>query len=302
MIPELPTRPGAYRWFYADFTEGDFTAVAIFMVGSVFSPRYSRSWRRGARPIEHCAVNLAVYQSGVRRHWILTEYPSARADEHELFIGRSCFRSRVDGAIEVELDDREACGGRPVRARLTLEPEVPPLGEQRLVKGAPHFWQPLAAKAKARFELPQDGVALEGRGYHDTNHGDEPLGGSVPGWTWLRLHTATDSRVGYWPRTPGGAAPALWVEAGAAGVRLLSAPPMAPMPTERTGWQLAVPSTLGLTRSGARPHLLESSPFYARLEAQDAEVHSLAEVADFARFHRADVRWMAHFRTRRVLH
>ena len=140
-------------------------------------------------------------------------------------------------------------------------------------------------------------MALDGRGYHDTNHGDEPLGGSVRGWTWLRLHTATGSRVGYWPQTPGGPTPALWVEAEAAAVRLASAPPTEPLPTERTRWQLAVPATLGL---GAHPRLLESSPFYARIEAKEADMHGMAEVADFARFHRADVRWMAHFRTRRA--
>ncbi len=56
----LPDQPGAYRWYYADVTAGDVTAVVIFMIGAVFSPRYSAAAARGGRPIDHCAVNLAL--------------------------------------------------------------------------------------------------------------------------------------------------------------------------------------------------------------------------------------------------
>ena len=49
----------------------------------------------------------------------------------------------------------------------------------------------------------------------------------------------------------------------------------------------------------AEPRLLESSPFYARLEAREGDVHALAESGDFARFHSPLVRWMADFRTHR---
>ena len=56
-----------------------------------------------------------------------------------------------------------------------------------------------------------------------------------------------------------------------------------------------MPTSLGV---GGAPALLESSPFYARLEAQSDEAQAIGEVADFARFHSPTIRWMANFRTR----
>lgn len=301
MIAELPSRPGAYRWYYADFTAGDVTAVAIFLVGSAFSPRYSVAWRGGARPVEHCAVNFALYRGGRRRRWVFTEYPGATLRPGELSIGHSRLAHGASGAVEVEVHDRTVPWGRRVSARLHLTPEVASLPQQQLVEGAPHFWQPLAARAQGRLELVEEGLDLEGRGYFDTNHGDEPLGTSVPGWTWLRLHTSTSSRIAYWPRSAGGHLERpLWLEAGAAGVSLGREAGAAPPRSAPTGWRLSVPTTLehGGTRFLAKPQLLESSPFYARLESQGEGAHAMAEVADFARFHRPDARWMAGFRLR----
>lgn len=71
-LPAPPDRPGAYRWFYSDVTAGEYSAVFIFMVGSLFSPRYAVGARRGALPLEHCAVNFALYRQGVRRCWVLS--------------------------------------------------------------------------------------------------------------------------------------------------------------------------------------------------------------------------------------
>ena len=62
----------------------------------------------------------------------------------------------------------------------------------------------------------------------------------------------------------------------------------------RSRWGLSVPAKYG----GATPRLLESSPFYARLEAEAGGAHTLGEVADFRRFHNPWVRWMANFRMR----
>ena len=71
-LAPLPQRPGAYRWYYADVACGEVSAVAIFLVGSLFSPRYAADGR--ALPTEHCAVNFALYVGGRRRQWVLSEY------------------------------------------------------------------------------------------------------------------------------------------------------------------------------------------------------------------------------------
>ena len=60
---ELPRQSGAYRWYYFDVTAGDFTAVFIFMIGSIFSARYSAGLKRGALPTAHSAVNFAISDS-----------------------------------------------------------------------------------------------------------------------------------------------------------------------------------------------------------------------------------------------
>lgn len=300
-LPELPADAGAYRWFYADVTAGEVSAVCIFMVGSLFSPRYSVAARRGGRPQEHCAVNFALYVRGERRAWVLSEYPKAHAtpDGRALAIGRSVLRLTPEGRIVMEVDERTAPWGRPFRARLELTPRSPVLPEVELVPGLPHHWQALAPHAHAHLVVPGAGVDVYARGYHDTNHGAEPLGLRLPGWTWARTHLAGRTVVDY--RLPPGV-PSLVALASEEGFQLERRESPA-APGALTGWGLRVPARLvapfpaGDVDLGA-PRLLESSPFYARLEAHGAGAETMGEVADFRRFHSPLIRWMAHFRTR----
>lgn len=298
-LPALPERAGAYRWFYADVTAGEDSAVFIFMVGSLFSPRYSAGARRGACPLEHCAVNFALYHQGRRRRWVLSEYPRAavQREGRALRIGRSLLEYAPDGTVRMEVDERCAPLGGPVRASLVLEPVSPAAEEVQLVPGLPHFWQALAPRARARLEVASEGVVAEGLGYHDSNHGEELLGARLPGWHWARVHGPEETVVDY--HLPDGVA-SLRVTAGALGTRFERRHLLAEArPTSRTGWGLRVPARLyaGDTEVGV-PRLLESSPFYARVEARQGGLEGMGEVADFRRFHSPFIRWMAHFRTR----
>jgi carotenoid 1,2-hydratase len=298
-LPPLPDSPGAYRWFYADVTAGDYSAVFIFMVGSLFSPRYSVRARRGASPLEHCAVNFALYHHGVRQRWVLSEYPvaSVQGMGRALRIGRSLLEYAPDGTVRMEVDEQCAPFGAAVRARLVLEPQVQAADEVQLVPGLPHYWRALAARAKARLEVASEGVVGEGMGYHDSNHGEELLGARLPGWHWARVHGPEETVVDY--HLPDGVAP-LRVTAGTVGTKTERRPLLAEArPTSLTGWGLRVPARLysGNTVVGA-PRLLESSPFYARVEARRDRLDVMGEVADFRRFHSPFIRWMAHFRTR----
>ncbi|HYI03118.1 carotenoid 1,2-hydratase [Hyalangium sp.] len=295
-LPLLPSEPGAYRWYYADVTSGEHSAVFIFMVGSLFSPRYSVAARRGGLPREHCSVNFALYHRGVRRRWVLSEYPVMEQESpSRLRIGHSTL-SYEGKKVRMEVDERTAPWGCRVRARLVLEPLTPSGDEVQLVPGLPHWWQPMAPRARAWLEVDTEGVRAEGLGYHDTNHGEEPLGGRLSGWHWSRTHGEQETAVDY--LLPGGAAP-VRVTAGPWGVRCERGSRGEAVPTERTGWGLRVPRHLraGNTVVGV-PRLLESSPFYARVEARQEGLDTLGEVADFRRFHSPLIRWMAHFRTR----
>lgn len=298
-LAPLPSTSGAYRWFYADVSAGDYSAVCIFMVGSLFSPRYSVAARRGGRPREHCAINFALYHQGRRERWVLSEYSRVeQVDARCLRIGRSTLRYEDGGTVRMEVDERTAPWGRPVRASLVLEPLTPSVDELQLVPGLPHYWQALAPRTRAWLKVASEGLEAEGMGYHDTNHGEELLGQRLAGWHWTRTHRAEVTVVDY--HLPDGVPP-VRVTAHPDGVsceRGTVVPPEA-RPMSLTGWGLRVPSRLhaGNVVLG-EPKLLESSPFYARVEARVHGFDALGEVADFRRFHSPLIRWMAHFRTR----
>jgi len=300
-LPALPDTPGAYRWFYADVTAGEYSAVCIFMVGSLFSPRYSAGVKRGALPLEHCAVNFALYHRSTRRRWVLSEYPRPAVrvlgGGRVLHLGRSLLEYGLDGTVCMEVDERCAPFGGPLRARLVLEPQVAAAEEVRLVPGLPHYWRALAPRAKARLEVFSEGVEVEGIGYHDSNHGEELLGARLPGWHWARVHGPEETVVDY--HLPGGVGP-LRVTAGALGTKSERRPLLVEArDTSLTRWGLRVPARLYSGNEVVdEPRLLESSPFYARVEARRDGLDVMGEVADFRRFHSPFIRWMAHFRTR----
>jgi carotenoid 1,2-hydratase len=294
---ELPNESGAYRWYYADAKVGQYTAVVIFMVGSIFSARYSQSAKRGGRPREHAAVNFALYDRGAPYRWVLTEYQSVsvEADGLGLRIGRSTFRYE-GGGVTFHIKDQTTPfmateWGQPTEAVLRLMPVGPSGHEVQLVEGMPHFWRPIWARCTATLSLPGQDLTVSGDGYHDGNHGAVPLGSDLSGWEWVRTVTPTRTDVVYRPWQGGLGWRVRVTEADIDQVRgAVAAPPLT-----RTGWGLRVPSTL---LEGQTPALLESSPFYARLEAQAASAHAVGEVADFRKFHSPTVRWMSNFKTR----
>ncbi len=293
---ELPATSGAYRWYYVDVTAGDRTAVFIFMVGSIFSARYSMALKKGGLPREHAAVNFALYEKGVRTMWVLTEYGDVKTpDAQTLQIGDSTLqygRQHLRAVIRDKTTPFMMTGwGAPAHVELELTPEGPTHDELRLVPGLDHFWRPIAARSKATVRVKGRDLEFTGRAYHDGNHGLVPLGFDLPGWEWVRTHSPHDTNVIYrpWANTP---SLQVCVDAQHASASTIEVGPRA---SQRSNWGLQVPATLGVT--GA-PALIESSPFYARLEAKTGGHHALGEVADFARFHNRSVRWMASFRTR----
>ncbi len=288
---ELPRQSGAYRWYYFDVTAGDFTAVFIFMVGSIFSARYSAGLKRGALPTAHSAVNFALYERGVRRQWVLSEYAGARVenDGRTLRIGGSVLSYVNENQVTAQVNERSALWGTPVEAKLDFDSAGQGTGPLELIEGRSHSWQPIAPRGHARVTLPQ--YTLDGAAYHDGNGGDVPLGTDCRGWDWVRIHTPLMTEVRY---QPWGEQNGLRVVAHDAGVDV-SRQPLERAATSRTRWGLRVPTTLGGLQA---PRMLESSPFYARLESTSATTSAVGEVADFERFHRPTIRWMARMRTR----
>jgi carotenoid 1,2-hydratase len=287
-----PDRPGAYRWYYADVGCGEVSAVVIFLLGSLFSPRYASRTR--ALPVEHCAVNFALYVGGRRRQWVLSEYPGANQSDGALRIGRSSLHVHPDGTLQIALRERFAPVGGETRVEMLLRPTAPGLDPIPLLPDGSHTWEVRAPRGEAELRLPLLGEVLRGHGYFDTNAGDAPLGLALPSWGWTRVHAPDRTAIDY--RLPGGER--LTVHADARGTSLVRDDAPAPR-SSATGWGLRVPRTLsagGLELD--RPDLVESSPFYARQVARAGELQAIGEVADFRRFRSPWVRWMAHFRTR----
>jgi carotenoid 1,2-hydratase len=292
MLAALPERAGAYRWYYADVGCGDVSAVVIFLVGSLFSPRYAA--RPRALPIEHCAVNFALYVGGRRRQWALTEYPTATQSGGVLSIGRSSLRVCADGTVEIEVRERQAPFGAETRAEMVLHPTAPGVGVVPLLPDGSHVWEPRAPRCEAELRLPLLGQSLRGHGYHDANAGDAPLGSSLPSWSWTRVHGPDRTAIDF--RLPAGER--ITLRTGSEGSSLGRDEAPAPDRTS-TSWGLRVPRTLsagGLVVPA--PDLVESSPFYARQVARAGGLHAIGEVADFRRFRSPLLRWMARFRTR----
>lgn len=279
----LPGAPGSYRWYYVDAACGEHTVVAIFMIGSLFSSRYAAS--PAASPRQHSAVNFAVYRRGRRRAWVLSEYGDVEASERSLSIGRSSFTYLPGRRLEVRVAERTAPWGTPLDAQLTLEAVGPGLDPLELVPGLSHRWHPIAPRARARVTVPSLGLTFEGAAYHDGNFGEVPLGTDLRGWDWSRKSDARATVVTYRPW--GG--DELSVSVTDTGVEMRRAP-AGEAPRARTAWGLDVPARDG--------RLVESSPFYARLETDRGGAHELGEVADFERFRSPWIRWMARLRTR----
>ena len=229
--------------------------------------------------------------SGARKRWALTEYPHAQVSPSKktLQIGRSTwtYGTRV---AEVRVSEQGAPWGGPTDAVLEFELEGERGPEVQLVKGLPHWWQPIAPRAQARLRVPSLGIDVAGRAYHDGNHGEEQLGSTLRGWRWARTHGTDETRIRYEP--PG--APAIEVTARDGSVSVTRNGDAGAPQLRRSGWGLELPGDY----QGATPRVLESSPFYARLEAEKGGEHTLGEVADFRRFHHPLVRWMANFRMR----
>ena len=114
--------PGGYSWWYLDALcdDGRHGLTIIAFVGSVFSPYYARARARSrwgmADPLEHCAINVALY--GPRADaWVMSEYGPGEVERgpDRLHVGRSSIAWEGD-CLVVRFDERTAVFGQPSRA------------------------------------------------------------------------------------------------------------------------------------------------------------------------------------------
>ncbi|MBC8072391.1 MAG: carotenoid 1,2-hydratase [Deltaproteobacteria bacterium] len=298
-----------YLWHYLDAVshDGRYAIVIIAMVGNPFSPRYARARARGhADPLEHCAMNVALYGDDLRRVWTLDEHrvlPQQRSRD-AIEIARSSMR-REHGRIVVELDARTTPISprrrRSLRGRVTLHVESAPRLRLAIDEDAHHHWWPIAPLAHVEVELDEPSLQFRGHGYHDANAGDIALEASFSTWGWSRARLRDRACLTYDVTQIDGRQRAhAFTVASTGAIEPLEHTELVTMPrgfwgVERTA-RVDAGAELSLLRS------LEDGPFYTRELVRTAlagePVIAMHESLAAHRLRRAWVRWCVAQRMR----
>lgn len=299
--------PQGYGWWYADGVsdDGRHAVTVIAFIGSVFSPAYAAARRRGlADPLNHCAINVALYGDKVRR-WCFTEYGqgSVQRTSQTFVLGHNQVRRTADSLV-FDIDDRTPLG-RALRGRISLKLR-PGLDQPvALDTEQKHLWWPVSPHASIEVALDKPGLAFRGRGYHDANMGHEPLEQAFRRWSWSRTYTGDNTIVAYDCQLRGEARvrPRTWRFSNS-GAQTLTAtqPGMAFGDLPRTRWWLRpnvrTPGPVEIART------LEDTPFYMRYLLQPTHggpaAESVCEYLDLDRFRNRWVQRMLWFRMRRA--
>jgi carotenoid 1,2-hydratase len=308
-------RPGAYQWWYFDATSdcGEYALVVIVFVGSVFSPWYFGRLARGERalPREHCAINVALSRKGSRTplRWIFSEYDGFEGDLRAgIRIGRSGLVKRSDGSYELSLEDRPPKYALPFGLKGTVRfvPDGPTgvasEGPFVLDRAGAHRWAPVAPRCRVDASFTAPSLRFRGDGYHDVNHGDEPLAKAFTKWHWARSHERARTRIRYDRALVDGTRRVLDVECSAEGLRYSHRDEASPMALSLGGWALMEPSVLMVDARTALREVkrVESSPFYARYTARTPQGDpAVGEHLDLERFSLPAMQKMLPFRARR---
>ena len=299
--------------------DGAYGLTVIGFIGSVFSPYYAWSRRRGAsNPLNHCALNVALYGPRGRR-WAMTERDTTQVSRArtELSIGPSHLRW-VGDVLEIRID--ETCAPLPQRVRGTVRLIPHSTSDRRFALDAAgrHCWTPFAPCARIEAAFSSPSVNWSGVGYADTNRGEEPLEDAFSHWTWSRSGTRAGfaSAAAMAPDTSGSDSVVLYdVTARDRSNRTLALkftpsgatqtfdpPPGVALPT--TGWRVARNTRADAGTKARVIETLEDAPFYSRsmLDTQvgGTRARVIHESLDLDRFRRYWVQCLLPFRMPRV--
>jgi len=228
----------------------------------VFSPYYAFARRNSpADPLNHCAVNVAIYRKRGKR-WAMTERPRSAVSRtaDTLAVGPSSLawdgKSLTIGLEEIAV---------PIPCRIRGTVRVVPTAITRqafmLNENGNHRWWPIAPCARVQVVLDHPHIRWQGDGYFDMNRGDAPLEHGFADWQWARGATQGGAAILYEARRSDGSRVDLAMTFDQHG-RMQTFDPPQLVELRRTGWRV------GRTiRSEDPAHLvrtLEDAPFYAR--------------------------------------
>jgi len=253
-----------YAWWYVDALsdDGENGITIIAFIGSVFSPYYAFARRKGpANPLNHCAVNVALYRKHGNR-WAMTERPRGAVSRatNSFTVGPS--HLSWDGtSLMIRINEISA----PIPGRLSGTVRVVPTAITQqafsLNENGNHWWWPIAPCARVQVALDQPHLRWQGDGYFDMNSGDAPLEQSFSGWQWSRGAMQDGTAILYEAQRCDGGRVDLAVAFDPQG-RMQAFQPPPTVALKRTGWRIG----RSVRSEGAANvvRTLENAPFYAR--------------------------------------
>ena len=242
--------------------DGENGITIIAFIGSVFSPYYAFARRKGpANPLNHCAVNVALYRKHGNR-WAMTERPRGAVSRatNSFTVGPS--HLSWDGtSLMIRINEISA----PIPGRLSGTVRVVPTAITQqafsLNENGNHWWWPIAPCARVQVALDQPHLRWQGDGYFDMNSGDAPLEQSFSGWQWSRGAMQDGTAILYEAQRCDGGRVDLAVAFDPQG-RMQAFQPPPTVALKRTGWRIGRSVRSEGVANVVRT--LENAPFYAR--------------------------------------
>ncbi|MGT2435224.1 carotenoid 1,2-hydratase [Bradyrhizobium betae] len=256
--------PNGYAWWYVDALsdDGQNGITIIAFIGSVFSPYYAFARRKGpADPLNHCAINVAVYRSGGNR-WAMTERArDAVSRTTDTFTAGPSHLSWDGSSLTIDVNETTVPIPGRLRGNIRLVPTAITQQAFSLNPSGNHQWWPIAPCARVQVRLDHPRLSWQGDGYFDMNQGEAPLEQGFSDWQWSRGSMREGTAILYEALRRDGSRVDLAMTFDPTG-RMQAFEPPPTVELRRTGWRVArnvrSESTARIVKT------LEDAPFYAR--------------------------------------
>ena len=256
--------PNGYAWWYVDALsdDGQNGITIIAFIGSVFSPYYAFARRKAlADPLNHCAVNVAVYRKGGNR-WAMTERPrDAVSRTMNTFTVGPSHLSWDGKSLTINVDEISVPIPGRLRGTIRLVPTAITQRTFTLNQDDHHQWWPIAPCARVQVRLDHPRLSWQGDGYFDMNHGGAPLERGFSDWQWARGVMQEGTAILYDVLRRDGSRVHLAMTFDPNGRMQAFEPPPA-VHLRRTGWR--VDRSVHSEGAAKIVRTLEDAPFYAR--------------------------------------
>lgn len=253
-----------YAWWYVDALsdDGQNGITIIAFIGSVFSPYYAFARRKGAAdPLNHCAVNVAIYRKHGYR-WTMTERPrGAVSRTSDSFLVGPSHLSWDGTSLTIRIDEISVPIPRRLRGTVRVVPTAITQQAFTLNENGNHCWWPIAPCARVQVALDHPHLRWQGDGYFDMNGGDAPLEQGFVNWQWARGAMRDGTAILYEAQRRDGSRANLAMSFDPQGrMRTFEPPPEVPL--KQTGWRVA--RSIRSEGPAVVVKTLEDAPFYAR--------------------------------------